>query len=156
MLVFWSCIHPRSISTEGLNCSVSRSETTQHRPVVHWCEPPPHPALALSMKYFKLSDRSSQCSTSLPVYRSLSKTEGAEVGTANSITAQKCSRSYGPGSQVETSALSSLLFRSSPHCCFSFLSYFPPSACLFPSLHHLSAPPSPALLQCTGLPSQLS
>lgn len=91
MLIFWSCINPSSISTEGLNCSVSRSETTQHCLVVHWCEPPapPHSALALSMKCFKLSDRSSQCGTSLHVRQSLSKTEGAELGAATSITQHK-------------------------------------------------------------------
>lgn len=55
-------------------------------------------------------------------------------------TAQKCSSSYGPGSRVETSALSSLFFCSSLHCCFSFPS---PTSLLLPvcspPLHHLSA-----------------
>lgn len=113
----------------------------QHCLAVHWCElpAPPHPALALSMLR-ALSDRSSQCSTSLHVCWSLSRAEGAELGTANSTTQHKNVAVPTAQGATETFLLSPLLFCSSLHCCFLIL--FPLLLPLFPSItclphHHL-------------------
>lgn len=86
----------------------------------------------------------------------LSQAQGAEPGMTSSVIAQN--RAVPQPREPSRNFCSLLLFFcSSPHYCFSFLS---PTSLLLPlcspPLHGLSAPPSPALLQCTGLQSQLS
>lgn len=103
---------PCSVCTEGLNCSASRSETLQPCLAVCWCDPPAPPHQPLPSPWsFSCALGQELLVWHLPTHLlDAQPSTGCWAGHGQQCNSTETELFYSSGSQVETSALSSLSF----------------------------------------------